>query len=149
MKTSRIFVVASAALCAALFTACESPSSRIEKSPDVFARLTPDQQALVRVGQIAVGFDMDAVRLALGDPTRITIRTDSTGSHETWHYVTYEDAQGIVIYTGYYNRWRGWGGPRFWGDAGFYNGYPVRVHDRIRVTFDNNRRVAAIEQEKP
>lgn len=149
MKTSRIFVIAAAALCSALFVGCETPDTRIAKSPEIFARLTPDQQALVKAGQIAVGFDMDAVRLSLGDPARITIITDAGGSHEVWHYVTYEDAQGVVIFTGYYHRWGGWGGPRFWGDAGFYDGYPVHVHDRIRVVFDVNRRVASIQQEKP
>jgi outer membrane protein assembly factor BamE (lipoprotein component of BamABCDE complex) len=149
MKTSRFFILASAVVCSALFIGCETPDSRIRNSPDIFARLNPDQQALVRAGQIAVGFDMDAVKLALGDPTRVTINTDNTGQHEVWHYVQYEDNQGVVIYTGYYHRWGGWGGPRFWGDVGYYNGYPVHVHDRIRVTFDNSRRVASIQQEKP
>jgi outer membrane protein assembly factor BamE (lipoprotein component of BamABCDE complex) len=149
MKTSRIFAAAAAAACAALFVGCETPETRISSSPEVFARLTPDQQALVKAGQIAVGFGMDAVKLALGDPNRITINTDKTGQHEVWHYVTYEDEQGAVIFTGYYHRWGGWGGPRFWGDVGYYNGYPVHVHDRIRVEFDNNSRVASIQQEKP
>jgi outer membrane protein assembly factor BamE (lipoprotein component of BamABCDE complex) len=149
MKTSRILILASAVVCSALFIGCETPDSRIRNSPDIFARLTPDQQALVRAGQIAVGFDMDAVKLALGDPSRVTINTDNTGQHEVWHYVQYEDNQGVVIYTGYYHRWGGWGGPRFWGDVGYYNGYPVHVHDRIRVTFDNSKRVASIQQEKP
>jgi outer membrane protein assembly factor BamE (lipoprotein component of BamABCDE complex) len=149
MKTSRIFFIASAAACAALFVGCATPESRISRSPEIFARLTPDQQALVKAGQIAVGFDMDAVKLALGDPTHVTINTDKNGQHEVWHYVTYEDYQGVVIYTGYYHRWGGWGGPRFWGDAGYYNGYPVRIHDRIRVTFDTNRLVESIQQEKP
>jgi len=149
MKTSRIIVFASAAFCAALLAGCDTPDSRIRTSPEIFARLTPDQQALVKAGQITVGFQMDAVKLALGDPTRITINTDKNGQHEVWHYTTYEDAQGIMIYTGYYHRWGGWGGPRFWGDVGYYNGYPVRVHDRIRVEFDNGNRVESIQQEKP
>ena len=55
----------------------------------------------------------------------------------------------MIVFNGYYHRWNGWGGPRFWGDAGYYNGYPVHVHDRIRVTFDVNARVGSIEQEKP
>jgi outer membrane protein assembly factor BamE (lipoprotein component of BamABCDE complex) len=148
MKTSRI-ILSSAVICLALLAGCESPDSRIRNSPDVFARLTPDQQALVKAGQIAVGFDMDAVKLALGDPTRVTVNTDKSGQHEVWHYTTYEDASGVVIYSGYYHRWGGWGGPRFWGDVGYYDGYPVRVHDRIRVEFDLNARVSSIQQEKP
>lgn len=149
MKSSSIIGLLSAALCLALFSGCDTPDARIRTSPEIFARLTPDQQALVRAGQIAVGFEMDAVKLALGDPTRVTVNTDKTGQHQVWHYTTYEDYQGAVIYTGYYHRWGGWGGPRFWGDVGYYNGYPVHVHDRIRVDFDNSGRVVSIQQEKP
>jgi outer membrane protein assembly factor BamE (lipoprotein component of BamABCDE complex) len=147
MKTSRTFIVASALVCSALFVGCDTPDSRIASSPQIFNSLPPDQQALVKAGQIAVGFTPDEVKLALGDPTRITITTDSTGQHQVWHYVQYEDNQGVVIFTGYYHRWGGWGGPRFWGDVGYYNGYPVRVHDRIRVAFDSANRVASIQQE--
>jgi outer membrane protein assembly factor BamE (lipoprotein component of BamABCDE complex) len=148
MKTSRNILLSSAVLCLALLAGCDSPESRISSSPDIFARLTPDQQALVKAGQIAVGFSMDAVKLALGDPAHVTVNTDKEGQHEVWHYTTYEDSSGVIIYTGYYHRWGGWGGPRFWGDVGYYNGNPVRVHDRIRVTFDTSMRVAEIQQEK-
>jgi outer membrane murein-binding lipoprotein Lpp len=78
MKTTRIFPLACAALCAVLLAGCDSPDYRIKESPQVFDRLNPDQQALVKNGQIAVGFDMDAVKLALGDPTRIVMRTDGS-----------------------------------------------------------------------
>jgi len=148
MKTSRTIGFAAAALCIALLAGCETPDSRIRNSPQIFARLTPDQQALVKGGQIAVGFDMDMVRLALGEPTRITMKTNRGGQYEVWHYVTYEDYQGAVIYTGYYHRWGGWGSPVFWGDVGYYDGFPVRVHDRIRVEFDTGGRVDRIEQDK-
>lgn len=148
MKTSRIIGLSTAALCLALFAGCDTTDARIRNSPAIFAGLTPDQQALVRGGQIAVGFNRDEVKLALGDPNRVTVHTDSTGQHEVWHYVTYEDFEGAVIYSGYYHRWGGWGAPVFWGDVGYYNGYPIRVHDRIRIEFDNSGRVARIEQDK-
>jgi outer membrane protein assembly factor BamE (lipoprotein component of BamABCDE complex) len=149
MKTSRILAISAAILGVALLAGCDTPDSRIRNSPQEFARLNPDQQALVKAGQITVGFDMGAVRLALGDPTRITQTTDQGGQREVWHYVTYEDSNGVVILNGYYHRWGGWGGPRFWGDAGYYDGYPVHVHDRIRVEFDNSGHVVRIEQDKP
>jgi outer membrane protein assembly factor BamE (lipoprotein component of BamABCDE complex) len=148
MKTSRTFV-AVLALASLALAGCDTPDARIKDSPQAFARLTPTEQELVKKGQIAVGFDMDAVRLALGDPTRITQTTDRNGQREVWHYVTYEDADGIIIYTGYYHRWAGWGGPRFWGNMGYYDGRPVHVHDRIRVEFDVQNRVSVIEEDKP
>ena len=113
------------------------------------ARLNPDQQALVKAGQIAVGFDMDTVKLALGDPDHILMETNASGQHEIWRYVTYEDYQGVVIYGGYWHRYRGWGGPGFWGGEPYYNGYPARVHERIRVIFDTTGHVAVIQQDKP
>ncbi|HEY1848800.1 MAG TPA: hypothetical protein VGG37_06325 [Opitutaceae bacterium] len=149
VKTPKLISLSAVALCAVLLAACDSPESRIKDSPAAFARLNPDQQELVKKGQIAVGFDMDAVKLALGDPTRIVTRTTSAGQHEVWHYITYEDNQGVVIYGGYYHRWRGWaGGPFFYGGIPYYDGYPARVHDRLRIEFDTSGRVAAIVQEK-
>ncbi len=148
MKTTRILPLAALALCAVLLAGCDTPDSRIKSSPDVFARLNPDQQALVKNGQIAVGFDMEAVKLALGDPSHIVIRTTAAGQHQVWHYVTYEDYQGVVIYGGYWHRYRGWGGPNFYMGAPYYNGYPARVHDRLKVEFDAANRVESIEQEK-
>jgi hypothetical protein len=92
---------------------------------------------------------MDAVKLALGDPDRIVVHTDASGQHEVWHYVTYEDAQGAIIFTGYYHRYWGYGGPFFYGGAPYYNGFPARVHDRVLVVFDKNNRVEKIEADKP
>jgi hypothetical protein len=148
VKTTRLLSLASVALCAVILAGCDTPSSRINSSPQVFARLNPDQQALVKNGQIAVGFDMDEVKLALGEPGRIVVRTDATGQHQVWHYVTYADYQGTVIFGGYWHRYRGWGGPYFYGGVPYYNGYPAVVHDRIRVEFDDGNRVKVIEQDK-
>jgi outer membrane protein assembly factor BamE (lipoprotein component of BamABCDE complex) len=149
MKTSRNFALATVALCAVLLAGCDTPDSRIRHSPDSFARLNPDQQALVKAGRIAPGFDMDAVKLALGDPDRIVVHTDASGQHEVWHYVTYEDAQGAIIFTGYYHRYWGYGGPFFYGGAPYYNGFPARVHDRVLVVFDKNNRVEKIGPRPP
>jgi hypothetical protein len=149
MKATTIFKAAATAFCAMLLVSCATPESRIKDSPDVFARLNPDEQALVKAGKVAPGFDMDAVKLALGDPDRVTIHTDSTGTHQIWHFVTYEDAQGGLIYSGYYHRYRGWGGPYFYAGSPFYAGYPARIHDRIRIVFSTANTVASIEEEKP
>jgi hypothetical protein len=148
MKATSVFKLAAIAFCAVLLVSCASPESRIKDSPDVFARLNPDEQALVKQGKVAPGFDMDAVKLALGDPDRVTIHTDSTGTHQIWHYVIYEDYQGGIIYAGYYHRYRGWGGPYFYAGGPYYAGYPARVHDRTRITFTTGNTVASIEEEK-
>jgi outer membrane protein assembly factor BamE (lipoprotein component of BamABCDE complex) len=148
MKTSTFFSLAPLALCAAFLAGCSSPDSRIKDSPAVFSSLSPEQQDLVKAGKVAPGFSMDAVKLAIGDPDHVTVHTDTTGTHQIWHYVTYEDYQGGVIYAGYWHRYRGWGGPFFYGGTPYYDGYPARVHDRIRVVFGTNSLVTSIEEEK-
>jgi hypothetical protein len=123
---------------------CSTPTTRIKANPEAFARLSPSQQALVKAGQIGLGFDFDAVKLALGDPDRVTTRTDSDGETIVWHYVSYE-AEGRILFTGYYHNRRGW-----WGGASYpyYLDYPNRhVRDRFRVQFQDGK-VAAITADR-
>jgi len=151
MKNSRKLLFIAVALGSLAFVGCSTPSTRIQGNPEAFARLTPEQQALVKAGQIAVGFDMEAVKLALGAPDRVTLHTTAAGQTQVWHYVTYEASDGTVIYTGYYHRRWGWrGGPGWWGPGYAYEvATPARVHDRFRVAFDRNGRVASIQEELP
>jgi outer membrane protein assembly factor BamE (lipoprotein component of BamABCDE complex) len=151
MKASSSLILAAVALGAILFTGCSTIDSRINAQPQVFARLTPEQQALVKSGQVALGFDMDTVKLALGDPDHITIRTDAYGQTQVWHYLEYESG-GVMLYTGYYHRgWGGWwGAGGWWGPAyPYYLDYPDRVvRDRFQIVFKDNK-VVSIEREAP
>ena len=124
------FVAALTALC---LSGCSTPATRIKANPDVFARLTPQQQALVQAGQVALGFDFETVKLALGDPDRVVVRTDADGETVVWHYVSYE-ADGRILFTGHYHTARRWWG---WGTSyAYYLDYPNRrVRDRFRVEF--------------
>ncbi|MFM8620331.1 MAG: hypothetical protein ACKOE8_16575 [Opitutaceae bacterium] len=120
--------------------ACSTPASRIKANPEAFARLTADQKGLVQAGQIALGFEPEAVRLALGDPDRTTVRTDARGETIVWHFLSYE-AEGRVLFTGHYHSGRnGWR----WGAAyPYYLDYPARtVRDRFRVEFQGGKVVA-------
>ena len=152
MKTSKSLLLFAAALSALWLSGCSTPETRIKGSPEVFARLNPDQQAMVKAGQVGIGFTQDAVKLALGDPNRITQRTDAAGTSEVWHYVEYESDTGVYLYTGYYQGWRG--GP--WGGWGWGGGYPYyadfpnrRERDHIRISFNSQGLVSAVEQENP
>jgi hypothetical protein len=145
MKTAflPLLGLASALLLAA---GCSTPASRIEANPEAFARLNPEQQSLVRAGQIGLGFSTEAVRLALGDPDRTTVRTDARGETVIWHFLTYE-AGGQILFTGHFHRgYRGggWG----WGASyPYYLDYPARtVRDRFRVEFHDGK-VTAITRE--
>lgn len=150
MRTTHPILFA-AALSAVWLTGCSTVSSRISADPAGFAQLPPDQQALVKSGQIGIGFSAEAVKLALGNPTSITLKTNASGQTQVWHYADY-DYYNYGPYWGW-----GWGGPGWggrhgwagwgWGDPYFWGPpYPVQGPDRIRVEFQNDR-VVAITQE--
>jgi outer membrane protein assembly factor BamE (lipoprotein component of BamABCDE complex) len=156
MKSSRKLLLSSAALVALALCGCTTPEARIQKNPEVFAHLAPEQQALVKAGQVGVGFDMDAVKLALGNPDRITVHTTSKGQTQIWHYVTYESFGGPMYFGGYYGGFGGYGRRGFrggwgggWGGWGYPMGldYPSQAHDHYRITFDTNGRVVSIQEE--
>jgi hypothetical protein len=140
MKKILSLVVLAAGL--AWLTGCESPESRIRQNPDLYSHLTPDQQQAIREGRVGVGFTPEMVKLALGDPDRVRIRTDANGRSEVWHYITYEGADGTILYSGWYHR--GWRDP--------YHPYYVdvvarRPHSRESVVFRDGH-VVSIEQDK-
>ncbi len=147
MKTLRLLTGLAAVGVLALLAGCSTPASRIKANPEAFARLTPAQQALVQAGQIALGFDEEAVKLALGDPDRRSRRVDADGETAIWHYVSYH-YEGRILFTGYYHtgrRWWGWGPP-----YPYYLDYPEReVRDRFRVEFRGGRVVAISEEVSP
>jgi hypothetical protein len=136
MKTARSTALLFVAFATLLLGGCATPSSRIRANPAEFARLTPDQQAFVKAGQPGIGFDTEAVKLALGDPDRVSTIQDKDGTDTVWHYASYE-ADGRPLFTGYYHARRGW-----WGGAYsyYYLDYPNRyVRDRFRVVFHDGR----------
>jgi outer membrane protein assembly factor BamE (lipoprotein component of BamABCDE complex) len=116
---------------------CATPDTRIQKAPEVFARLTPEQQELVRQGNVAVGFSQDAVRLAMGEPDRKWIRTDSVGTREVWSYTTWENIRGQPLLSGWYAA----GGPFY------YLNYPDRKErEYLKVIFNNDAQVMEVER---
>ena len=140
MKTPLIFVLLLAGLLA--FAGCATPEARIKQNPAAFDRCTPDQQELIKQGKVALGFDAEMVKLALGDPDRITSRTDASGTSEVWHYETYETSDGMILYTGYYHHF--WGPPLY----AYYMDYPARrATDHFRVAFRGGK-VVSIEEEQ-
>jgi len=140
MKTLITFFSLAAGLM--LLTACNTPESRIAKQPELFSRLTPDQQQMIKEGRVGIGFDADMVKLALGDPDRIRERVDANGRSEVWLYINYEGSNGVILYRGWYHR--GWGGPFY----PYYLDVPMRQErSRDEVVFRDGR-VVSVEQER-
>ena len=129
---------------------CSTPESRIAKNPEIFNRLTQEEQNLIREGKVAIGFDQEMVRLAVGEPDRIWTRTDAEGSSESWSYTTYETADGFPLYRGFYHRYYGgWGRPWGYGHAyyPYYLSYPSRRDREVFKVVFKEGRVISIEQE--
>ncbi len=143
MKTSRFLLPLAAAAAAISLAGCATPATRIRENPGLFASYAPAQQDLIKRGQVAVGFDMDMVRLALGDPDHVRTRTTPDGVSQVWSYVTYESPDGYPLYRGWYHRYYAWRDPFY----PWYLDYPARrEHEHMRVVFNRTGRVTSIEQ---
>jgi outer membrane protein assembly factor BamE (lipoprotein component of BamABCDE complex) len=148
MKIHPNSLLALALACGAAFLAnCSNVEHRIQHNPEAFGRLHPDHQALVRAGQIALGFSRDAVLLALGDPDHVATRTTADGVRTRWHYLSYE-AGGTVLFTGHYHFGRR--GAWWAADLPYYLDYPERViRDRFIVEFERDLVVAITREGTP
>ncbi len=92
-------------LASLVLAGCASPESRIKADPSSFSSASEQQQALIRKGEIAIGFKPEYVKLALGEPDRITERTDASGVEQTWHYT--ETSSAYIARPGYYDPYFG------------------------------------------
>ena len=75
-------------------TAAPAPSSelsRIQRYQARFDSSTPAERKLIRLGEVAVGFDQDQVRMSLGEPDRTTTVDTSNGTSIAWEYLQRED----------------------------------------------------------
>jgi hypothetical protein len=90
----------------------------------------------VRAGKVAPGFTMEQVRVALGAPDRVFVRTTSAGESEVWAWRELGPQLGLGMGVGT-------GGPAASGTVGLgFEDYDYR--DAVRVVFDHGK-VSAIE----
>jgi outer membrane protein assembly factor BamE (lipoprotein component of BamABCDE complex) len=85
------------ALLASFLTACSTVESRIKSNPQVYASLSPADQAWVRQGQIREGMSKAAVFLAWGNPDRIRTGVRLGYPFEAWVY-TFERSAVLPDY---------------------------------------------------
>ena len=145
MKTLKFISVLFVAMGLAGLAGCSTPEARIQKNPEIFARIAPEQQEMIKKGQVGVGFDQEMVKLALGEADRVRSRTDATGTSEVWSYVTYEGLDGYPLYRGWYHHYYGWGDPLY---PYYLTVSARREREHLRVVFDATGKVTNIEQDK-
>lgn len=117
--------------------ACGSPASRIRSDQSSFDRYPAEVQEKIRAGQIAIGFTPEQVQMALGKPSRSSVRETGTGSSEVWSYS--ESKPGLSFGLGTFS-----GGSTSVG-GGVSVGSGGSTDEKLRVVFEGGR-VSAIEQ---
>jgi len=140
MKKKLSILISCAAL--AVLAGCVTPAARINRSPEVFAKLSATDQQLIREGKVAVGFTPEMVRLALGEPDRVFTRTDASGVNEAWSYTTYETDDGVLLYRGFYHR--DWYDPLY--HPYYMSSSSRRTREYFKVVFTGGR-VSLIESQ--
>lgn len=81
-----------------LLIGCAAPQNkRIAQEEARFNSYTPTERKLIRMGEVAVGFDQEQVRLALGPPSRKTSVDTANGKHIVWEYRALDPSLGLSI----------------------------------------------------
>src|SRR4051794_40712002 len=83
---------------ALFFSGCATPEQRITDHPEIFQRLSPRDQDLVKVGKIREGMAPDAVYLAWGTPDQKGTGVARGHAVETWIYSEYYYANSPYPY---------------------------------------------------
>ena len=79
-------------------SACSSTKSqRINQNEALFKSYTPGERQMIRTGQVAVGFDQDMVRMALGDPSREATIDTAAGKQIAWEYTQMKPSLNIGL----------------------------------------------------
>lgn len=133
----------------ALLASCASPlEKRIERNPDLFSKLSPSDQLLVRQGRLREGMTQEAVFLAWGRPDGVAEGVQKGVKTEQWTYLGSQPVYTDTFYGGW--GWGGWGAPgwrRGWGYCGpwdpYWGGYGTSVtyvpYRSASVSFRNDR----------
>jgi outer membrane protein assembly factor BamE (lipoprotein component of BamABCDE complex) len=122
--------------------ACSTVDSRIAKNREAYSSWPMDVREKVAAGEIALGFTADQVRVALGDPSRVFVRSTADGTSEVWSYRSRKPRIGVGVGVGF----GGFSGSRTAaGGVGIGTGGGYHDDEKLGVVFDERGRVAAIE----
>lgn len=84
--------------CLLMLVACASTQNqRISQNEALFNTYTPMERKLIRMGEVAVGFDQEQVRMALGEPSRETTVDTAAGKAIVWEYRELSPTLGLSV----------------------------------------------------
>ena len=128
MKAPFFIRLCLAVIAALFFVQCSStPKTRIEKNPQMFAKLNAQDRNLVYKGLIREGMTRDAVFLAWGRPDSVSVGVNRGRESETWTFEGQRPIRSMSMNMGF--GYGGFGGFGYGGLGGFgpfgYGGYPM------------------------
>ncbi len=83
MKTLLLLILLGWAL---VVSGCTTTESRISKNQAAFDSWSSEVQSSIRAGEVKIGFTIEQVRVALGEPNRVYARETAEGESEVWAY---------------------------------------------------------------
>jgi hypothetical protein len=93
-----IFLFFNLAVFGFLLIGCATPANqRISQNEARFNSYTPAEKRLIRMGEVAVGFDQDQVVMALGRPSRETTVETASGKQIVWEYREIQPSIGFTL----------------------------------------------------
>ncbi len=132
------------AFCAMFGAGCAStPDRRIAADRELFESWPQAVQERVAVGEVELGFTQPQVRMALGDPARVTRRVTTDGESAVWIYEKKSSPVGLSIGLGVgtaVGRNSSVGGGVTLGSR------RARYGEAVRIVFDGGGHVDSIER---
>lgn len=129
MKAPFFIRLCLAVIAAISFVQCSStPTTRIEKNPQMYAKLNAKDRHLVTHGLIHEGMTRDAVFLAWGRPDSVSVGVNRGRESESWTYEGQRPVRSMSMNMGFGFGGLGYGGfgpygYGGWGPYGF-GGFP-------------------------
>jgi hypothetical protein len=131
------------------FVGCSTVDSRIQKNPQLYAALSPNDQVLVHQGNIREGMPSAVVYLAWGRPDHVRYGNRQGVPFQAWIYTTTTSQYVPGYYPGFYGfGFYGYPGYRpYYGRRGFY-GYPFYPYMDDVVSYEQPYKTAFFETDR-
>lgn len=148
MKRSALLLVS---LFAILVSGCDTFDRRAQEKASTFERLSPEERAKLKRGEIEIGNSPEMVYIALGKPDQKRETATAKGHEMVWSYNTYHNEYEGSVPAGY-RRYVVWdpGLRRYvvFHQPVYTDVYSEHREENIRVKFIDGK-VVEIEQPKP